>query len=117
MPITLWKKAMAKKNEFGQRLERLCKERGIAVNELARRISISSKTVHEWVGSSGRLPRNPDHIKALAQFFNVGVEFLLFGEENHINLESLISKSEIHTGLYEISIRRVSKKDDDGKKK
>ena len=108
---------MANKNEFGERLERLCKERGIAVNELARRISVSSKTVHEWVGTSGRLPRNPEHIKALSKFFNVSLDFLLFGEENQINLESLISKTELHTGLYEISIRRVSKKDDDGKRK
>ncbi len=107
---------MGKKNEFGQRLEKLCKERGIAVNELARRISISSKTVHEWVGLSGRLPRNPEHIKALAQFFGVTVNFLLFGEESHINLESLISKTEIHTGLYEISIRRVSPKNNGGNK-
>lgn len=108
---------MAKKNEFGERLEKLCKERGIAVNELARRISISSKTVHEWVGTSGRLPRNPQHLKALAQFFGVSLDFLLLGEENHINLENLISKTELHTGLYEISIRRVSQKDDGGKKK
>ena len=108
---------MGKRNEFGERLERLCKERGIAVNELARRISISSKTVHEWVGTSGRLPRNPQHLKALSQFFGVSLDFLLFGEENHINLENLISKTELHTGLYEISIRRVSQKDDGGKKK
>lgn len=108
---------MGKKNEFGERLEKLCKERGIAVNELARRISISSKTVHEWVGTSGRLPRNPQHLKALSQFFSVSVDFLLFGEENQITLDGLISKTDLHTGLYEISIRRVSPKDDGEKKK
>lgn len=101
-----------KKNDFGKRLEVLCKEKGISVIELSRRISVSSKTLYEWLGASGRLPRDPEHLRALSEFFSVSIEFLLFGEESRITIDSLISKTEIHTGLYEITIKRATPKKD-----
>ncbi len=106
---------MKKTSDFGTRLETLCRDRGIPINELARRISVSSTTVHEWIGKSGRLPRNPDHLKKLSDFFNVSLEFLLFGEEQNSSLEAFLQKSEIHTGLYEITIKKVSQKNGDKK--
>ncbi len=100
--------------DFGERLEGLCKDRGISINELSRRIGVSSKTVHTWVGKNGASPRRPDDLKKLCEFFDVSLEFLVFGEERSENIEALFSKSEIHTGLYEITIKRVAKKDSKG---
>ncbi len=100
---------MKKTSDFGTQLEKLCRERGISINELARRLSISSKTVHEWVGKSGRLPRNPEHLKKLSEFFSISIEFLLFGKErDRIFLDSLFVHSDVHTGLYEITIKRIA---------
>jgi len=100
-----------KNNDFGKRLEELCKENGVSVNELSRSISVSSKTVYEWIGSTGRLPRDPEHLKALAKFFSVSLEFLLFGEVSQMtSIDSLFSKTEIHTGLYEITIKKAEPK-------
>lgn len=101
-----------KKNDFGKRLEELCKQKSISVSELSRRIGVSSKTIYEWMGADGRLPRDPDHLKALSEFFGVSLEHLLFGEETRITIDSLISKTEVHTGLYEITIRRATPKDE-----
>ena len=106
---------MKKTSDFGARLETLCRDRGIPINELARRISVSSTTVHEWIGKSGRLPRNPDHLKKLSDFFRVSLEFLLFGEEQNPSIEAFLQKSEIHTGLHAITINKVSQKN--GEKK
>jgi len=97
--------------DFGERLEKLCKDRGISINELSRRIGVSSKTVHTWVGKNGSTPRRPDDLKKLCDFFGVSLEFLVFGEDRSENIEALFSKSEVHTGLYEITIKRVAKKD------
>jgi len=100
---------MKKITDFGTRLEKLCKERGISINELARRLSISSKTVHEWVGKSGRLPRNPEHLRKLSIFFSVSIEFLLFGKEKDlIFFDSIFLRSDMHTGYYEITIKRIT---------
>ena len=102
---------MKKTDSFGTRLETLCERESISANELSRRIAVSRKTVHEWVGLSGRMPRDPMHIKKLCEFFNVSSSWLLWGEEEKITtLESLISKTEIHTGMYEVTIKKVGSK-------
>lgn len=89
----------------------LCEQMNIKPNELARRISIPRTSVHEWVGSAGRIPRDPQHLKKLCDFFNVSASFLLWGEEEKTTtLESLISKTEIHTGMYEIILKKVDPK-------
>lgn len=108
---------MKKTESFGTRLERLCKERGIPVSELARRIGVSPKSAHNW--TAGSLPRNSVHLKKLCEFFSVSPNYLLWGEENKpITIDSLISKSEIHTGMYEITIKKVApKSSDEGDKK
>lgn len=99
---------MKNTNDFGTRLETLCKEYGITPSELARRISLSRKSVFEWVGKSGRMPRDPQHLKKLCDFFKVSPAWLLWGEEEKVStIESLISKTELHSGLYEISIKKV----------
>lgn len=100
-----------KNNDFGKRLEELCKERRISVNELSRNISVSSKTVYEWMGTAGRLPRDPEHLRSLAAYFSVSIEFLLFGEPPEvISLDNLLFKTEIHKGFYEITIKKADLK-------
>ncbi|MBX2995386.1 MAG: helix-turn-helix transcriptional regulator [Bdellovibrionaceae bacterium] len=102
---------MKKKTDFGQRIEMLCEQKEITPNELARRISIPRTSVHEWVGASGRVPRNLEHLKKLCDFFDVSASFLLWGEDEKTpTLESFISKTEIHTGLYEITLKKVDPK-------
>ncbi len=100
-----------KNNDFGLRLEQKCKAEGISVNQLAKTISVSAKTVYGWIGANARLPREPMHIKALSQALGVSVNWLLFGEEEQpVSIDSLFSKAEIHTGTYTITISRVEPK-------
>ena len=100
-----------KNNNFGKRLEELCKKKGVSVNQLSRGISVSSSTCYEWMGASGRIPRDPEHLRALSKFFSVSLEFLLFGEDSEVvTIDSLLSKTELHTGLYEITIKRADLK-------
>lgn len=95
-------------NDFGTRLEKLCKEKGITPSELARRISLSRKSIFEWVGKSGRIPRDPLHLKKLCEFFEVSPAWLIWGEEEKVStIESLISKTDLHVGMYEISIKKI----------
>ena len=102
---------MKKTNAFGVRLEQLCKQKEISTNDLARRIAIPRATVHEWIGSSGRMPRDPEHLKKLCDFFNVSSAYLLWGEEEKTtSLDELISKTDIHTGMYQITIQKIDQK-------
>lgn len=96
---------------FGEILERLMKQSKISVRTLATDLETSPKTVQEWIGKGGRMPRNPDALKKIAKHFDVSIHFLLFGEEDELNtIKDIFESSEIHSGLYEITIKKVNKK-------
>ena len=97
--------------EFAKTLKTLIRQNASSVNELAREINVSPKTINDWL--TGRTPRDLDAVKRCAEFLEVSIHFLLYGEDESRNLiEDILEKTEIHTGLYEISVRRVSPKKD-----
>jgi len=96
------------KKTFGEILETLMKEERVSIRQLSSELNVSSKSVQEWVGANGRMPRNPEVLKKIASYFKCSVHFLLFGEEDSNNpINMILDKTEIHSGLYEISIRKV----------
>lgn len=98
---------------FGQNLSELITQRRVKLKELAAALGIPLKTIHEWTGARGRMPRSPEHIRKLAAYFGVSTHFLLFGEEDPRNLvQNLLEKTEIHTGTYEITVKRITSTSD-----
>lgn len=96
---------------FGENLKALMERDRVSATELAKAISEPVKTVQEWIGSSGRTPRSLEVIPRLAAFFRVSTHFILAGEEDPRSLISdLLEKTELHTGLYEITIKKVKEK-------
>jgi transcriptional regulator with XRE-family HTH domain len=96
---------------FGENLKELMAQRRVSVREVAKAVNVPLKTVQEWTGSGARTPRNLSAIRDLASFFECSIHFLLYGEEDpKDSLAVLLNKTEIHTGLYEISIKKVSTK-------
>jgi len=96
---------------FGENLKEMMTKKRVGVTELAKAINEPVKTVQEWVGSGARTPRKLEKIKKVAEFFNVSTHFLLYGEEDpRSGIGILLEKTEIHTGLYEIVIRKVKEK-------
>ena len=96
---------------FGDTLLKLMQQRNISARELAKGIEEPQKTVNDWLTHKKRIPRDPQTIKKLAEYFGVGVYFILFGQEDPKNiLDAILEKTEIHTGLYEISIKKVKPK-------
>jgi len=100
------------KMTFGENLKALMEAHRLSVSELAKGLGESPKTVQEWVGSGGRTPRKLEAIRKLADYFECSIHFLLYGEEDPKSaLGILMDKTEIHTGLYEITIKKVSTKE------
>lgn len=96
-------------NEFGVNLALMLKGRKITGKKLAEELGVSYKTVQEWIGPNGRVPRNPDSIKKLAQYLGITTHRLLFGEDDPQSIiGAVLEKTEIHTGLYEITIKKVN---------
>lgn len=93
---------------FGQNLKELMERDRVSVAQVAKAVGEPTKTVQEWVGAHGRSPRSLDVLPKLAAFFKVSIARLVSGdEEAHSSIQSILEKTEIHTGLYEISIKKV----------
>ena len=98
-------------SNFGRNLEMLMQEKNLSTRALAKNINLPYKTVQEWLGANSRMPRDPQVLKKLAEYFDCSVHFLLFGEEDPKSLiGEILEKTEIHSGMYEISIKRVKTK-------
>jgi transcriptional regulator with XRE-family HTH domain len=109
-------------NQMGVNLEKLLQKKDIKISQLARDIGVSPKTLSEWIGSSGRFPSNPFHIKRLSLYFNVSVHELMFGEvdplatPNNVGMDSKSFTAIIHSGLYQITVEKIDVDYSTGKK-
>ena len=94
---------------FGENLKLLMQQKNLSASRLAKDIGVSPKTLLEWTEKGGRMPRSPDHIRALADYFHISTHQLLFGEDDPRSpLSEFLDKTEIHTGTYELTIKRVN---------
>jgi transcriptional regulator with XRE-family HTH domain len=79
--------------------------------QFAKDIGVNQKTVSSWLGDNGSFPSDPLVIKKIAEKFDISVHELLFGEQDPKSLlGELLNKTEVHTGLYEITIKKVNVK-------
>ena len=87
--------------KFASTLKFLMRQKGVTTAELSRAIEVPVKTIGDWL--TGRVPRDLDGVRRTAIFFGVSLHYLLFDP-----VADLLEKTEVHTGLYEISIRKVT---------
>lgn len=106
---------MKKKSEefdFGENLERMILKKFRSISAFAKKTEINKKTLEGWMGKGARFPSKAEYIKSMADALDVSVHELMFGRlDEREPLAAIFEKTEIHTGLYEISIKRVLKKD------
>lgn len=91
---------------LAKNLQALIRARGITTVALSRAIGSSPKTIGEWL--TGRMPRDLNAIRKCAAYFDISVHKLLYGEEDpKYSLENLLASATIHTGVYQITIRKI----------
>lgn len=96
---------------FGKNLEILLKRQNLSVRKFASEIGANNKTVSSWIGSGGSFPSDPIILKKIAERFDVSIHELIYGEPDPKSIMAdLLQKTEVHTGLYEISIKKVNVK-------
>lgn len=97
--------------DFGKNLEYLILKKYKSIASFAREIGKNPKTVQEWCGTGGRFPSKPEDIKLMAHALNLSLHELMFGTlDGNEPLGSLLEKTEIHSGLYEITVKKVDVK-------
>jgi transcriptional regulator with XRE-family HTH domain len=96
--------------KFATTLKKVMEEKHLTGVKLSKMLGVSNKTISDWLG--GRSPRNLDDVKKCADTLGVSLNYLLFAEEEQKGtLADLLEKTEIHTGMYEISIKKINKKE------
>lgn len=89
-------------------LKRLIKERGVSVTHVAKVTKVPLQTLHGWL--NGSEPKNLRQVKAVADYFEVDLDYLCFGikpmaEGNKIEK----FEDEINAGIFEVVLRRVKR--------
>ena len=72
-------------------LDRLMKERGIKISELAKSLGMSSSTLYEW--KWGHYTPKDDKRRKIAEYFGVTLEYLDTGDESLRNPSEEIEKA------------------------
>lgn len=94
---------------FGRNFSKILRDKKIKIVDVSNNLGISRKTVQEW--SAGRFPRKPEHLKALSKYLDVSIHYLIFGTEEEMDLvKAVFDKSETHTGVYEITVKKLNPK-------
>ena len=88
-------------------LKKLLHEHDINAAQLARACKIPPQTINNWL--SGQEPRNLNQIKAVADYFGISVDFLVYGKEEVREEVIKEYKDEINAGVFEVVLRRVKR--------
>lgn len=88
-------------------LKKILEEKEISVSELAKKTGVPKSTILTWLAG-----RTPDLIQLdkVTQFLGVSIDEIAFDRKREDILSQLFEKVEVHSGLYEISIKKVNKK-------
>jgi transcriptional regulator with XRE-family HTH domain len=98
------------KLELHKNLKNLLEKRGMTPSQLSRATKVPNSTIQNWL--TGLEPRNLIQLKKVAEFFDVSVDLLLYGNKKIKERDqSAISEyaDEINAGVYEIVLRRVKR--------
>jgi transcriptional regulator with XRE-family HTH domain len=92
---------------LAKNLKLLLEEKEITIGFLAKATGVPKSTLATWL--SGRTP-DLIQLDKVAQYLGTNIEALAFGRNQEDIFSQLMEKVDIHTGLYEISIKKVVKK-------
>lgn len=94
-------------NQLKTNLKRILNSNKITPAQLSRATKIPPQTLNNWL--SGQSPRNLDHVKKVADYFNVTIDYLLYGNEFKSNEFLEDFSEEINAGIFEVVLRRIKK--------
>ncbi|GEM_PF-2413292 len=94
--------------QLAKRLRQLIGQHQLTIPELSRLTGVPVNTLHNWL--SGQAPRKLEQVKEVAEFFNVTLDDLIFGQE--LRIEATKLPELLMTGQYEIIIRPTTRRRD-----
>lgn len=82
----------------------------LSVLQLSKQTKVPNATLAEWL--KGRSPKKMDQVKAVADFFDVSIDHLCYGDgeekDQIMELDDIIGNQWL-SGTFEVRLRRVKK--------
>jgi transcriptional regulator with XRE-family HTH domain len=91
-------------------LPKLMAEKGIKIPALSKKSGVSKSNIQTWL--TGSKP-SIEQLDKVAKALGVSFEYLAFGRSEEEKVQSIFDKIVLHTGTYEISIKKVVNKRND----
>ncbi len=92
---------------LAKNLKQLLEDREITISALAKATDVPKSTISTWLAG-----RTPDLIQLdkVARYLGTNIEALAFGRKQEDIFSEIMQKVEIHSGLYEITVKKIVKK-------
>lgn len=90
-------------------LTKLMAQKGIKVPTLAKISGVSKSNIQTWL--TGSKP-SIEQLDKVANALGVSLEYLAFGRTEEEKFQSVLEKVVLHTGTYEISVKKINNKKD-----
>ncbi|MDD4976367.1 MAG: helix-turn-helix transcriptional regulator [Bacteriovorax sp.] len=88
-------------------LLKLMEEKNLSIAQIAKGSGVPKSNITKWM--NGANP-NLSQLAKVAEYFQLSVDEIAFDKKKDTEIENLFQKLEIHSGLYEVIIKKVSKK-------
>ncbi|HEX7673757.1 MAG TPA: helix-turn-helix transcriptional regulator [Bdellovibrio sp.] len=86
-------------------LKQLIAEKGVTLRSLSKQTKVPQSSLSSFLAGAGT--SKPEHVRSLAKFFNVSMEYLLFGEdEKPPSLEEVLTE-DVFSGWLKVEIKRA----------
>lgn len=92
--------------KLSDNLRRIILERDLSVSSISRKSGVPKTNIQGWL--DGASP-NIVQLSKVANSLGLSLEALAFGKETERKSLSIFEGLDFHNGIYEISIRKVSK--------
>ena len=95
---------------LGKNLEEILRSKELTVTELSKATGIARTTLLGWIKGTSSSP-NIAQLDLVAQYLKISIEELAFGRKTkQPELADLLDSATLHTGLYKLTIERVTGK-------
>lgn len=103
----MFTKSQAYIMEFKDNLKKIFDERNLSASKISASTGIPRSNIEKWLGGSNP---NLKQVQELATFLGMSLDELISGKKKSELLDEFLNKVEIHSGLYELNIKKVKRK-------
>ena len=94
---------------IAKNLKQLLEDKQLTASEVARKTGIPKSTILSWLSEKRSSP-DIYQLQKVCEFLGTSIEMVAFGKKHDDIISQLIDKIEVHSGMYEIIVKKVVNK-------